>query len=436
MPALDTATELTRFQRRGAGTDAERRAALWLAGQLRGGRRRATLQTFWCRPNWALAQAWHALAAIVGSLLAVHHGFLGGAILLCALLCVIADALTGYSPGRRLTREHASQNVVSRVVPPPGTVGTAGSAGTAGNAGTAGPADTADAPDSTPPRVRLIVTANYDAGRTGLVYRSWLRTPAARLRRLTGPLSLGWAAWLVIAMAWLVLVAVERHRGFNGTSLGVLQLIPTAALVLALALLLELAAASFGPAAGDNGAGAGVAIALVRALDASPLRRLDVELVLQGAGEAGMVGLRRHLRSRRGELRAANTIVLGIAGAGAGRPCWWVSDGPLVPVRYLARLRALASQASTTARPHRGRGTSPALPARARRLPALTLGCLDPRGLAPRSHQAGDTAGAVDPAAPDALLQFALTLIDAIDADLARTQSSPAAAPRAAQAAR
>ena len=414
MQAMDTATQLSRFERRGAGTDAERRAAVWLAGQLRGGRRRASLQTFWCRPNWALAQAWHTLAAIVGSLLAVHHGFLGGAITLGALLCVIADAVTGHSPGRRLTRERASQNVVSRAPAPPTTTGAA---------------------SGTPARIRLIVTANYDAGRTGLVYRNWLRVPVARLRRLTGPLSPGWAGWLVIAMAWLVAVAVVRHGGTAGTPIGVAQLIPTAALVLALALLLELGGAPFGPAAGDNGTGAGVAIALVRALDAAPPARLDVELVLQGAGEAGMVGLRRHLRARRGELRPANTIVLGIAAAGSGRPRWWVSDGPLVPLRYLARLRGLAARAGGSARPHRGRGTSPALPARARRIPALTVGCLDARGLALRSHQPGDIPAALDPAATDALLHFTLTLVDAIDADLARTQASTAPAAHAAQAA-
>ena len=422
MQALDTATQLTRFTRRGAGTDAERRAAVWLAGQLRGGRRPASLQTFWCRPNWALAQAWHTLAAIVGSLLAVHHGFLGGAVVLGALLCVIADGLTGYSPGRRLTREHASQNVVSRAPTPPGASAPPSAPAPPGAAG------------GTPARVRLIVTANYDAGRTGLVYRNWLRTPVARLRRLTGPLTPGWTGWLVIAMAWLVAVAVVRHGGTAGTPIGVVQLIPTAALVLALALLLELGGAPFGPAAGDNGTGAGVAIALVRALDAAPPQRLDVELVLQGAGEAGMVGLRRHLRGRRAELRPANTIVLGIAAAGSGRPRWWVSDGPLLPLRYPARLRGLAAQTGGPARPHRGRGTSPALPARARRIPALSIGCLDGRGLAPRSHQAGDTPPALDPGAPDALLHFALTLVDAIDADLAtistsgRSSAAPAAA--------
>jgi hypothetical protein len=409
MQALDTVAQLARFEGRGAGTDAERRAARWLAGQLRGGRRRTTVQAFWCRPNWALAQAWHTLAAVVGSLLAVHHGFLGGTIILAALVCVVADGLTGYSPGRRLTREHASQNVVSPAPP------------------------TADG-DPTG-RVRLIVTANYDAGRTGLIYRDWVRVPVARLKRLTGQLSPGWTGWMVIAMAWLVAVAVLRHGGATGTPIGIVQLVPTAALVITLALLLELAGAPFGPATGDNGTGTAVAIALVRALDAAPPRRLDVELVLHGAGEAGMTGLRRHLRSRRGELHPADTIVLGIAACGSGRPCWWVSDGPLVPLRYLARLRRLAAQAGPT-RPHRGRGTSPAFPARTRGLPALTIGCLDARGLALRSHQAGDTATALDPAAPDALLQYALTLVDAIDADLARTQASTSSLPRAARAAR
>ncbi len=418
MQAIDTATRLTEFTARGAGSDAERRAAAWLAGQVRGGRRRATLQTFWCRPNWALAHAWHTLAAIVGSLLAVHHGFLGGAIILAALLCVIGDSLTGYSPGRRLTRERATQNVVSR-------------------------ASARDNEPDAPPRVRLIITANYDAGHTGLAYRTWLRAPAARLKRIAGGgrLTPGWAGWLAITMVWLLAVAVVRHGATAGTAIGVVQLIPTAALVLALAILLEMAGAPTGPAASDNGSGAAVAISLVRALDAAPPRRLDVELVLQGAGEAAMSGLRRHLRSRRGELRAANTIVLGIAAAGAGRPCWWLSDGPLVPLRYPARLRALASQAGDEARwlgarPHRGRGTSPALPARTRGLPALTIGCLDAGGLAPRSHQAGDTSAALDPAALDGLLQFALTLVDAIDADLAATQSSGTPEPRAAQATR
>jgi hypothetical protein len=415
MQASDIARRLAAFEGRGAGTDAERRAAVWLASEVRAGRRRAALQSFWCRPNWALGHAWHTLAAIIGSLLAVHHGALGGAIVLAALLSVLSDGLSGHSIGRRLTRERASQNVIS---PPRQRSGDGG--------GREAPAGASA--DNTR-RIRLIVTANYDAGRTGLAYRDWVRAPVARLRRLAGDgrCTPGWLGWLVIAMLWLLAVAVLRHEGATGTPIGVAQLIPTAALVIALALLLELAGAPFGPAAGDNGAGAAVVLALARAFDAAPPSRLDVELVLQGAGEAAMTGLRRHLRARRAELHATDTIVLGIAGAAAGAPGWWVSDGTLIPLGFLPRLRRLAAQTAAVApgpgghvAPVRGRGVSPALPARARGLPALTIGLRDRRGLAPRSHQAGDRIEALDPEAIDALLQFALTLVDAIDADLAR----------------
>ncbi|HET8978971.1 MAG TPA: M28 family peptidase [Solirubrobacteraceae bacterium] len=408
MAAADTAAQLTAFTGRGAGTDAERRAAQWLATELRRGGRRSRLETFWCRPNWALAHAWHCLAAIAGSLVMASHPWPGGAIVLGSLLSVLADGLAGQSVGRRLTPERASQNVVS---PAP-------------------PSRSADSP----PAVRLIVTANYDTGRAGLAYRDALRAPAAALRRLAGngALAPGWLGWLVIELVWLLAIAALRLSGAGGTGVGILQLIPTAALVVALALLLDLAAAPYGPGAGDNAAGAAVAVALARALDAASPRNLDVEVVLQGAGDGAMIGLRRYLRGHRQEVRREGTVVLGIAACGAGRPCWWVSDGSLIPVRYLGRLRAMAlrvaARSATGAAPHRGRGVSPALPARLRGLPALTVGCVDSSGRVPRSHQRTDVPEALDGGAVDAALQFALTLVDELDAELSGVSGRSGAA--------
>jgi Peptidase family M28 len=402
MSAADTATGLAGFTARGAGTDAERRAAIWLAGQVRSPRREVRLETFWCRPNWALAHAWHCLLAAVGSLVMVAHATLGGAITLVALLSVLADALTGRSLGRRLTPERASQNVVSR------------------------------APVTQAP-VSVLITANYDAGRTGLAYRDGIRRPVAAFRQLAGrgALTPGWLGWLGLALLWLVAVAVLRRQGATGTAIGALQLVPTAALVVALALLLDVGLSPFGPAAGDDASGAAVAVALVRALDAAPPRNAGVELVLQGAGDGAMLGLRRHLRQHRRELRPRTTIVLGLAACGAGDPCFWMSDGPLLPLRYPARLRTAAARLGLA--PHRGRGTTPALPARARGLPALTLGAVDDRGLAPRSHQPADVPSALRPATLDAVLQAALLLVDELDAELARTATGRSdAAPAAA----
>jgi hypothetical protein len=412
MGVTDTIDGLSQFPARGAGTNAERRAAAWLAGELRSRRRQARLETFWSRPNWALANAWHAALAALGSLLTVASPKAGGAVVILALVAIIVDALTGVSPGRRLTREHASQNVVS------------------------------PAPAGAPP-VRLILTANYDAGRMGLLHQPFLRRPAARLRRLLGPLALGWQASLVIAGLWVLAIAVLRDGGARGSSVAVLQLIPTAGLVLGAALLLELGGSSFGPSAGDNATGTALAVALARALDVAPPRRLGVDVVLQGAGDGSMLGLRRYLRAHRQDLGAAHVIVLGLGACGGGRPSWWTSDGPLLPVRFLPRLAQLAGKVfegssqspgangrraggRDTGAAHRGRGVSPAYPARLRGLPALTIGALNETGLAPRSHLPADTPAAVDTRVSDRLLELALTLIDAIDAEVPAAPAVPA----------
>jgi hypothetical protein len=394
MRPADIVSRLVGFTGRAAGTDAERRAAIWLRRELSAqGRRDAQLEPFWSRPRWTLAHVWHAALGLAGSLVSVSSPRLGAELILIALLSVIADVLTGFSLGRRLTREAASQNVVS--------------------ASGAGETD----------RVRLIVTANYDAGHTGLANHPGPRALAAWARRATGNVAPGWLGWLAIALVWLLAAAVLRAGGTRGTLIGVVQLVPTVMLVLTLALLTELAVSERSPAACDNASGVAVALALVRELDAVPPRRLAVDVVLEGAGDGGGIGLRRYLRGRRRRLRPATTIVLGIAACGAGRARWWVSDGALIPVAYNKRLRELCAEVASAeahlgAAPHHGRGSTPALPARLALLPAITIGALDERGLAPRSHQLGDTSDQIDQESLEAVLAFALALVDAIDADL------------------
>lgn len=404
----ETIANLDGFTGRGAGTDAERRAAAWLRRQLdadtdgAAARRTARLEPFWCRPNWALAHAWHAALGVVGSLVSRASPQVGAALLLAALVSVVVDALAGLSVGRLLSRERASQNVVSEA-------------------------------EREPPRdelVHLVITANYDAGRCGLVYRDALRRPVAWLARTSGRLALGWLSWVCIALVWLSAVALLRAEGRGGTALDVIQLVPTVGLLFAFALLLELATSHFSPAAGDNGSGVAAAIALGLALDAAPPHRMSVDLVLQGAGDDEGIGLREYLRSRRHVRKSATTVVLGFAACGAGGPRWWVSDGELVPRRYGKELRAICAaiaqeEGELAARPHRGRGHTPALRARSAHLPAISLGCLDGQGVAPRSHQPSDTPQAVSLEAIDQAVEFGLQLVDRIDAILAGRAREP-----------
>ena len=396
MSVLDTVTELCAFPGRGAGTDAERRAADWLAREAAQTGGEVTVETFWCRPDGALAQAWHVALALAGSVVMVSDATTGGLIALAALICLTADALTGVSPGRRLTPQRASQNVVCAPAGPE----PAGS-------------------------LRLLVTAPYDAGRCGLVHAPALRAASARLRAGAGGgrLALGWLGWVALGIAWLVAVAVTRRLGDTGVAIAVAQVIPTIGLVAVLAALLQLAGARYGPAASDDAAGVAVALALGRVLCRAPSRQLRVTILLSGAGPAG---LRHHLRTRRAALRGTSTAVLGIAACGAGTPRVWRGDGPLWPVAFHPRLYGLARRAAQELTPdaspapgHRGRGAGPALGARLAGLPAVTIGCLDDRGRAPRSHRPDDLPEAVDPGAVGAALQLALTFAELLDADVA-----------------
>ena len=404
MRTAETLSGLAAFERRGAGTDAERRAAAWLRHELEDGGREAATEPIWCRPNWAAAHAWHVATALAGSLLAVGTPWLGCGLIALALASLIADARFGRSAGRRLTFERASQNVVAPA-----------------------PALSSDRE----PRVRLILTANYDAARTGIAYANVLRRAATKLGAATR--APGWLGWLAIAFVWLEAVAIARATGSKGTAIAVAQLVPTVGLVLGLALLLELAIAGFGPSANDNASGVAVAIAIARALDAAPPRHVAVDVVLAGAGDGQPTGLGLHLKARKRTLTNQNTVVVGIAPTGAGEPRWWVSDGPLLPLAYFAQLRSMCSDLAAGepelhAHPHRGRGTTPALAARLRHLPAITIGALDDSGLAPRSHQPGDTPDSIDTSALDRAVEFGLLLVDAIDASL-RPAATPSTAP-------
>jgi hypothetical protein len=458
MRPLETIRALAAFERRGAGTGAERRAARWLAGELMAQRHRVRIETFWCRPNWAMAHAWHVALALVGSLLSPSHPTIGAILLAIALVSIAMDELGGISPGRRLTPEHASQNVVA--------TSRGATTDSAGNTEAPGATPVSpvspDSPDSPDTKTRLIITANYDAGRTALVFRDWLRRPAAYLSRVAGRAALGWLAWLSIAIAWLLAVAIVRtfiHHA--STELGAIQLPPTVALLLGLALLLEAAAAPYGPAANDNASGTAVVVALTTAIATNPPKNLATELVLAGAGEGGNLGIRHYLRSRRHELRQTNAIVVGVAPSGSGHVHYWLSDGPLIPLAYARPLRALASALpgaldATPHRdrsaphrdrsaphrdrsaphrdrsaphrdrsaPHRDRGASPAQPARARGLAAIAIGCLDRRDLAPNSHQPKDVEAAIDETALDQTVEFALDLIDAINQSLTPAEAS------------
>lgn len=404
MDAHDLATRVAAVERRKAGSEAERRAALLLAEALRetGRRRRRTtaLDTFWIRPHRGPVHALCAALGVLGSVLSVEHPALGLGLTTAALLFLVGDLTGRFPPVRRLTYERATQNVVSR--------------------------------EARKARVRLVVTASVDAPTPGLLGRGVLLRTQARLRRrlrghLPGPYGV-----LVATLVALVGCTLARLLGTSGTTLGALQLVPSVLALLGVGAALDQSAAE-APRAGANAdaSAAATAVALVAALDADPPAEIAVDCVLAGAGGAHALGFRHWLREeRRTGRRPEEIAVLELAACGAGTPVFRARDGLVLPLRFHPRLRGLAAEAGFAR--HEAREASGARAARGLRWPALVVGCVDEHGVAPRLAEESDTADRLDPAAMEATLAACLRLVRALDAELAGTPATAAGTRRRA----
>lgn len=399
MDPMQIATGLAEIEGRAAGSDAERRAALWLRRRLRADGRDARLEPEWVRPQWAAVHAFHVAAGVAASLIALSSSTVGLALLAAVVVSMALDLLGVAHLLRRVSPERATQNVVSPPI-----------------------AATRSSPEQT---VRLVVLAHYDAPRGGMARRDGLRRVAATAQRACRGYLPGALGVMFLALVALLAVAVARRAGLEGRWLDLVQLVPTLLLLAGLASLIDLGLAGPGPGAGESASAAAVALALVDALDRAPPRHLAVELVLAGAGDGPSLGMRAFAQRRKRRYRPEATAVLHIAPCGRGRPRWWTVDGALAPRRLHPRLAALCADVARTrpvlrARAHRGHGAGAGWRARLAGWPAITVGCLDGHGLVPAAGQGSDRADRLDAGAMRAALGLCRELVARLDDDVGR----------------
>lgn len=319
---------------RGACTDGERRAAVALAGAVRATGRTARIETSWVRPQWPAIWFVHAVLGLAGSVLSVSAPVAGLVLAGVAALSALAEA-GGTSALGLLWPRRATQNVVA-----PGF---------------------GDAP------VRLLVTAAYDAPRS----RGGLGAPLLGVDRALRRLTRGrWPAPLVLLTLALVVIAAcagARVGEIEAGWLGAVQLVPTAIAIVACALLADLAFT--GPDLDDRRASsaAAAALALVARLDERPPRRLEVDLVLCGAGDAQALGARRHVRDHPAAAEAIAVLALEPAGDAVA-----VRGGPVLSLAFHPDLVAAATEAGFA--PVHARGWSAAAAARRAGWPAVAVG--------------------------------------------------------------
>jgi hypothetical protein len=405
MDPMDVLRRLAAIEHRAAGSDAERRAARLLAAELRGlGRRGVRTQTFWARPGWQAVHALLAALGVAGSVVSVDHPYLGIGLAAAAFAALALDVSGRFTGLRWLTFQRATQNVVS--LDP-----------------------RADA------AVRLVITVPTDVPRAAVSARGPLAGATVRARaRLRGHLPSVHGIVMLSLLAVAVCCGV-RAGGTDEGWLGLLQLVPTVALLLAVGFFVDaLTAGTSRDGATANAGAAAVALTLLDELNRRPPSALAVDLVFAGAGDAHAVGMRRWVRGqRRAGLRPEQVCVLHLAPCGAGPPVWWTREGLVLALRYHPRLiehceQVARGESHLGARPHQTRTTSGARAARSAGWPAIAIGSLPRSGASVLGD--ADSVEAVDPGSLRAVRDLALGMIRRLDSELATGSSSDARAGR------
>jgi hypothetical protein len=386
---------LCSFEGRLTGTDAERRAANWLAERLREGGRRVEVEPIYVHPQYGLVHAVHCALGFAGSLVAVALPPLGFALVLFAAMSMYLDLNGRLYLVRSLLFRRASQNVVS-------------------------PGPRPDAP------MRLVLCAHYDAARTGAVFAPKRARRSARLAQRL-PFPIGPFRLLFWSLALLLPLLGARMAGIETNAIALVQVLPTIVLLLGAFALVDIELSKVVPGANDNASGVATALALAGELDREPPDNLDVWVLLTGAEECLQEGIRAYLRAHRRELDRERTAFVCLDTVGNGHVRFEATAGWVVSFdldRRLIELCAAIADADADGRfgaePLRHGLAGDSIQPRLRGFRSLGITCLDADGYVPHYHLPTDTPESIDPAALDRAHDFTLELIRLLDRDVAR----------------
>jgi hypothetical protein len=162
------------------------------------------------------------------------------------------------------------------------------------------------------------------------------------------------------------------------------------ALLVAIALLIDIALAPTRGGENDNASGVALALRLAERCGRQ-LEHFGVHVLFTGAQKAGSAGMRSFLRRHRSELGRERTVILNLDEVGSGAVRFTRREGPLLALRTHVQLVGLCDQIAEDgadeqafgARPLVDRAGGDAYAARTAGLPAITITCREPLGNAP-----------------------------------------------------
>jgi hypothetical protein len=147
---------------------------------------------------------------------------------------------------------------------------------------------------------------------------------------------------LFIAMLVLLACCVLRAAGMSGTGLTLIQFIPTAALIVYVALLLDIVLSPAAPGENDNASGVAVVLRAAERLGGDDeLDYFGVHVLFTGSQKAMAQGMRAFLKAHRLELKEGDVAVINVDAVGSGELRLAKKEGPLLGAKSHPQLLGL-----------------------------------------------------------------------------------------------
>lgn len=374
---------LVAFGHRGSATDQERRAAAYLAGELRASGIAPVIEAFRGARSYAARVLIHVGIAAIGLMLSWRMPAFGIAL---AAVALVSFAL---EQGRCVVWlswpacRYRSQNVC-------GTV-----------------------PAVRAARRRIILCAHYDTQRSGFVW-----TISRYLNRVSVYLPL-WLkppmTFLTALMAGQILLGLAQMSVGSSLTMRILDGLLLAIYAVVGLLFIQHALGRFVPGAVDNASGVAAVLELADAWVASPPAD-DVELIvlLTGCEESILLGAAAWADRHREEVERLPTVFLNFDSMAFGPPRFLGAEVPAagLPLRCDARLIQLCVSVAKEldlhdAGPHALPGPTDTFAFLARGMRGISIVSFQPGGVLPRYHTMADTVSNMDFAAAHATVEFA-----------------------------
>jgi hypothetical protein len=263
-------------------------------------------------------------------------------------------------------------------------------------------------------RARVVLTANHDASRSGLLWvrRRRTRTPRRARRRvlasLAGPLDVFF--WTVMAA---LVAALARLALGESNALDITQFVLAAVLLTYLMLFVDAAISDASPGASTNASGVAALLEVARRLQERAPQGIETWLVFTAAKEGLTLGMRAWMREHADELDPRDTFFVNVDTIGCGEVHHVTADGYALVFRSDQRLVRLCDELGS--RPHVWRIGTDATQAAMAGFPSITICSLDAHGRMPEFHRTTDTAERVDPGSVAAATDLVEQIVRRID---------------------